>query len=136
MISRFFNNVMRAVKGAPLWVKAFDQISNKDWEGAILTLNAYSKFPPKGDPQYFIAVALVQYNLGEFDQSLKSIGVARDRVFKSSKYSFSEKNYLHCYLDRLAEKLVSYGDEQEFYGDFSSLKLNEVNKVLQHNFPL
>ncbi|MEX1032011.1 MAG: hypothetical protein WDZ30_01495 [Cellvibrionaceae bacterium] len=132
LVSKFVN----ATKGAPLWIEAFENMAKEEWSAAKATLNEYSKYAPRNDPQYFLAEALVSYKLDDYAASCHFLELARRGIDEGEKYSIEEKNYLHCYADRLAEKIYVDKDFAEFFGDFSALRFEKVRSVLKLNFPL
>ena len=137
MVRELINKLKGLIKVGPLWVQILDHVSNNDWADARSALVDFDKWGPETDPEKNLIWALVLSRLDEDQQSFSQIEKVREALLICKGYSEQDLNYMHCYADRIVNKLnLPANLLVQYYGDFSIITKDKVSKVIKRNFPL
>jgi len=128
-----------AFKNNFYWIRAVSDAAKADYLSAKKNLQKIIDYPAGKKAELELLLAMLDYHLEDFENSFFCIKAFRNRIELSQRHNKDEKNYLHCYADRILYGLKKVVDDSKivpYLGDFTTLKKECVRKDIQLNFPL
>jgi hypothetical protein len=136
MIRRIFDAFRLAIRR----VRMEDHIAHKRYDRAQQDLELLRPQRANMTPQFDIFLSLVLLRLEQYQDALNALEMARDSIELKMKESPHERNYLHCYCDRITYHvrlgLGQSASNSEFYGDFTAIDQSRVSRETIESFPL
>jgi hypothetical protein len=129
--------IVNAFRGGRLWWAALDYLGKRDYAAAHRALVAFRNYAPRIHPESRVMEVCLSHKLGDLETLPMALEHARCEIELSNNYSRAEKNYLHCYLDRIADKMDSgFAGGTRYRGDFSRIGQRDIPNRLRRIFPL
>ncbi len=89
--------------------------------------------------EYYLLSSAANFKIKKFQIASDDLKKFRNTVDKQKNLSVEEVNYLHCYADRILQKLAETEGENQnptYLGRFHLIDESKIDSSLLYNFPL